>query len=697
MFDRRQLSICKKRITILLIVAVLYFSISPPSAFAVSVTVDSTISANNPTHSGNTFTNVFTDDQTGYAFYRDASGACVYSKTTNGGTAWNSAVTVDSQTDCIRIAIWYDQWTPGNTTGTRVHIVTIDTSQDDLWYTNLDTSNDTFGTSTPIQISLPQVATFAAGANLHALTVGTDGTIYTGVQDANDSYVLRCSSNCVSATSSWSEAGTNPFDLANDWLLLLPLPQGDILATRFDISADDVQSKIWDVSSSTWSGSWTNVDTTCSNNGTYDGHFGATINKISNNIYLAFGCTLQAIGGNDDDIRTAIFNGGALTWATSTDAVTNTTSGITGVKIGLDSNTGNLYVVYSARFESATATTANLFYKISTSTTMSTWGSDQGPLNTTTTDIYGLRIDGLNNERIYATWVDVVADTLNGITVANLTPSNFEQSAHKFFSNTNSAAVGKVYAATNASSAIPMAGGAFRLRVLLHVGGDGIDIGGQYFKLQVATSTPGGCDTGFSGETYVDVATSTGDIRFYDNTSATDGVVLTSTSTDPTHSTDTIVNESYTQSNPFTNNIAKIFGGQDGKWDFALQNFSAASSSIFCFRVVENDNSLFSTYSFVPEASIDQPPVVGLVTLNGGVNISLTEGTFTLIQATATITDSNGYTDVDATQTSGRFYRSGVGENCVQDENNCYSVFDGCVLSGCAGDSCIMTCSVSMQ
>ena len=48
-----------------------------------------------------------------------------------------------------------------------------------------------------------------------------------------------------------------------------------------------------------------------------------------------------------------------------------------------------------------------------------------------------------------------------------------------------------------------------------------------------------------------------------------------STSTDPVDGTSTIVNETYDQSNPFSNSHGAIPVGADGKWDFALQDNGA--------------------------------------------------------------------------------------------------------------------------
>lgn len=215
-------------------VTISFFTIQ--KILAAESSIDSSINITTASHNGSSPTIVFISDQVGYVFYRDSAGSCAYSKTSNGGTSWGAAVTVDAQTDCFKIAVWYDRSTPGDTTGTNIHVVTMDAA--DLWYTRLDTSGDTL-TATVNASAANQGGGFAVGANIPSITKGTDGDIYMGVQDAGDSFVIKCSTSCETATN-WTEAGTNPFDLATDWLILMPLASGNILAIRWDMSADDV-------------------------------------------------------------------------------------------------------------------------------------------------------------------------------------------------------------------------------------------------------------------------------------------------------------------------------------------------------------------------------------------------------------------------------------------------------------------------
>ncbi len=397
------------------------------SLAASDVDIDPTISTAAARHNGTTPSVVFTDDNTGYAFYVDSTGACVYSKTTDGGTSWSGAVTVDAQTDCLHIAVWYDRWTPGNTTGTMIHVVTDDSGNDDAWYTRLDTSNDTLTTTLDVS-GANQGGTYVAGSNLPTITEATDGTIYLGVLDASDSYVLECSSSCDSNITQWTEAAPSPFTNANDNIVLMPLPGAKVMAIIRSVAANTMESKVW--SGSAWDSSWTVIDSNAPGNTTYDGgEMGATLDRSTGNIYLAYGANV-ATPGTDDDIRTAVYDATGGTWTSKTNVITGSSSdgvqvndrGVTGVKIARDENNGDLYVVYTAQSTPGTATTGNVYFKKSTDG-MSTWGSESAQLNTTSDDLYGARPDILSSNRIYATWDEIAVDNLFGNTVAEITPT----------------------------------------------------------------------------------------------------------------------------------------------------------------------------------------------------------------------------------------------------------------------------------
>lgn len=183
-------------------------------------------------------------------------------------------------------------------------------------------------------------------------------------------------------------------------------------------------------------------------------------------------------------------------------------------------------------------------------------------------------------------------------------PSTLELSGFRWFANQDNTDVGSALAAQDTAANAPRQGKAFRLRFLVHVSGQNYGLNGESMKLQFATKS-GTCDTSFIGESYSDVATGAGAIRYYDNSTPSDNTALTSNGSDPTHSSDTIRDQSYEESNNFNNSQAAVSIGADGLWDLSLVDFSAAASTSYCFRIIRSGGGLLDTYSVIPEITTD--------------------------------------------------------------------------------------------
>jgi hypothetical protein len=397
----------KKSVSFLLLLSflisnIVFLAVPLHQALAAQVVVDADATATLAEHTILGSASVWVSDQVGYKFFVESTGTCVYSKSTNGGTSWGAVVIVDSDTSCFGVTVWYDKWTPGDN-GDYIHILTADTTDDDLWYNRLDVTNDErLLASVPVSVSINsgQGGAFAPGGNIGSITKGTDGTIYMATSETADSYIVECSSNCGVATS-WTETGTNPLDLARDHTLLMPLPGGSILLINRDISANDMRSKVWNNTS--WSGAWTTIDAAAFHNTTYDPAFAATVNTNNGTVYLAYIDTSNGtLGGNNDDIKTASYASGA--WTLRTDAITNTARGQTGVALGFDANTSTVYVGYSAQTTANTIATGNVYWKSSTNG-MTSWGAENGPVNTTPEDIYGVDINLVSYQRLSLSWM----------------------------------------------------------------------------------------------------------------------------------------------------------------------------------------------------------------------------------------------------------------------------------------------------
>lgn len=377
------------------------------------VTIDNTVSTTAALHPLSAPAVVFTSELVGYTFYVNSTGSCVYSKTIDGGANWGAEVNVDPQTDCLRISVWYDRWTPGDTTGNYIHVATIDGSDDDIFYRRIDTSDDTQSTIINITSGSTYVGVLVNTANQVSITKATDGRLMAATMDASDSIVVTCTTTCTTATN-WSETSPN-FLIGDDYPLLVPRLSGEIMLIMWDTSNDDLV--YWQ-----YTGSWTSTSTiefNAADNTTYDAALGAAINKRTGDVYLAVVDDASTLG-TDDDIKTWRYTAGA--WNATTNAITNSAScagvancGLTSAKIAVDEWSGDVYVVYSARSTFNGATTANIRWKRSTDHMVS-WGSEQGPLDVTNDDMYGPRLS-LNGPRLYAAWVSATPDDIFGDTI----------------------------------------------------------------------------------------------------------------------------------------------------------------------------------------------------------------------------------------------------------------------------------------
>ncbi len=396
------------------------FLYGPKIVHAAQVQIDTLASNTEDEHKITGNSSVFISDQVGYKFYVDSTGTCVYNKTTNGGTSWNGAVIVDNQLDCGSPTVWYDQWTPGDA-GSYIHIVTQDLGTDDLWYNRLDTSSDTLllGTTTlEISSALGLTGPITPSSNQPAITKGTDGTIYVGMSDDNGSTIIECTSNC-NLIGNWSLTGTDPLDSANDYLLMLPLPSADIMLIRRDVSLNDIQYQIWDDSVGAWPGntSWSTIDSAAFENTTTDASMAAAIDE-NFDIFLAYTHATNLTTA-DHDLRTAKYTSGS--WTNTADVTTADAKGLTGVTMALDENTGEVYVAFSARTTITSATTGNVYWATSTSA-MSSWSGQSGPVNTTPENILGVDLNHRSDQRIYVSWYGDTSLDVFGDTLADITP-----------------------------------------------------------------------------------------------------------------------------------------------------------------------------------------------------------------------------------------------------------------------------------
>lgn len=141
---------------------------------------------------------------------------------------------------------------------------------------------------------------------------------------------------------------------------------------------------------------------------------------------------------------------------------------------------------------------------------------------------------------------------------------------------------------------------AFRIRMVLHVSEvEASPSITRDMKLQYAFKV-GTCDTAFMGEIYKDMQTNSGEIRYHDNPTLTDGSDMVDVAGDPSHGTDAVIKQSYEEASTAPTKYS-VPVGQDGIWDLSLRDHDAFGA--YCFRLVYDDGTPLDSYSLVPEVS----------------------------------------------------------------------------------------------
>ena len=151
----------------------------------------------------------------------------------------------------------------------------------------------------------------------------------------------------------------------------------------------------------------------------------------------------------------------------------------------------------------------------------------------------------------------------------------------------------------------------------------------QAFKMQFGSSTVGSTCASIPIWTDVGVSTSSVEWRGYDNASLADGATLSSSTLSGTN-----VVESYQENNPSTSTPNQIGIGQNGEWDFALQQNNAYPNALYCFRMVKSDGTQLFAYTTYPSATTNNSP--DAPTLNSPFNNEAASSTLPLFTFSGT-------------------------------------------------------------
>jgi hypothetical protein len=135
-----------------------------------------------------------------------------------------------------------------------------------------------------------------------------------------------------------------------------------------------------------------------------------------------------------------------------------------------------------------------------------------------------------------------------------------------------------------------------RLRMLVHVNSGILLQGVHEFKLQLGTGDP---------TVWVDIDETT-PITFFNNPTPQDGDALAANSEDPSHDGHEVRNQTYVESNWFTNSVSEVQAEQDAMWDFSLYvNTSVAGD--YAFRIVMNNGDELAEYAARPIVHVTGP------------------------------------------------------------------------------------------
>ncbi len=158
------------------------------------------------------------------------------------------------------------------------------------------------------------------------------------------------------------------------------------------------------------------------------------------------------------------------------------------------------------------------------------------------------------------------------------------QRDYRWYANEDALTPTGSLAAENVTTSVPVSGTTLRLR--MNIGAETFSLAaGTTFLLQYATAT---------GGPWTSLSTST-DWIFSDNPGVADGQIIVTT---VLASSDT--GESYGESNPSAASPNAVSAGQEGEWDWVVQNNTATTSASWFFRMIYSSGTTLSAYTRYP-------------------------------------------------------------------------------------------------
>jgi hypothetical protein len=309
---------------------------------------------------------VFVSADVGYCFFNDSDSDFFYTKTEDGGQSWETPVEIDTDTtiSCVAFDVWYDQWTPGNS-GSLIHIVWVETGDDDPQYRNLDTSDDSFGS----QVTIVAGGSAAGGVGTQLqVTIAIGGNLYFG--GSIDSGTERFFYRSTNGGTSWGSRA-ELIESSGDTALMFPAANTgdneDIVACYYDLNVDELTLKWYDDSANSWTES-SLVQSFNPDNTDLLGHgmYSATIRHSDGHILLT--AVTETDTATSDHV---VFDLNRTSTAFSILEKTKITENIddhTHPAIFIDQSTDDIYVAYNGARDGSQSwqLTTNVYYVKST-------------------------------------------------------------------------------------------------------------------------------------------------------------------------------------------------------------------------------------------------------------------------------------------------------------------------------------------
>lgn len=588
---------------------------------------------------------VFTSATQGYYFFIDSDNDFFVSRTTDGGQTWGNVIEIDDDTTTtvILFDVWFDQWTPGGS-GTLIHIWWLETGDDTVVYRTLDTSSDTKGTQYTVSDFTTSTSgryNFVSGAkmrggNLYCAFNADGGTTIGTYRSTDGGGTWGVRTNLVEATSGGDQA------------LLFPgyeTDTNDMWALYDDISADVLTLKMHDDSADSNSESATTipfVEDSTEARGQYG--FSGTIRHSDGHLLAVTESAYDAAGS---DMQTWDINGtGSIT---QKGAISTNVDDQYHPSIFIDQGTNKVFAAYIGKrdgLEDISTPSAGVYYTTSTDG-MANWSLGDTAYSATVSD-WRQTWAPLMGPRFLVAWRDVSSQALltNYDNSVTFEPA-FTQNDYRFYEDNDLITPTVPWASLlqnapiTTSDSPPDDDGLVRIRMSVQVGNAALTASSQAFQLEYAERSDEVCSSA-TGWAAVDAASGSGIWRGESDGSPADGATLTSTVLDPSDRV-----ESYEEQNDSVSNPTAIAVGEDGEWDWLIQNNGARHDTTYCFRMAEGDGTGFTTYTNYPKISTEVTTFSSSFDNGNGANFTSNSGQVSYNSELDAGTWETGYCDLD--------------------------------------------------